>query len=191
MPAARTCIDGRNVKFARSAEQPSLATSISQHPREHTRSASNTQNRQLCHRPTVHHQEQHQHRQHCRQRRQSGNLSWLQPQRALGGGTNCRYKSPHEPATGTAACLHCPQDWKDSTYLDKSFGCPQGMLPAAVPEVEDPPVLEWLPYDCRCVCFGQSSTAQAAATIPPKHHSSAREVLSATHQVTVQLAVPI
>jgi hypothetical protein len=34
---------------------------------------------------------------------------------------------------------------------DSYFGCPQSMLPAVVPDVEDHPLLEWLPYDCRCV----------------------------------------
>jgi hypothetical protein len=34
---------------------------------------------------------------------------------------------------------------------DGYFGCRQSILPAVQAGVEDNPVLEWLPYGCRCV----------------------------------------
>jgi hypothetical protein len=34
---------------------------------------------------------------------------------------------------------------------DSYYGCPQSMRPAVDAQAEDHPLLEWLPYDCRCV----------------------------------------
>jgi hypothetical protein len=35
------------------------------------------------------------------------------------------------------------------TDTDAAYGCPHALAPAVMPEVEDHPVLEWLPYNCR------------------------------------------
>jgi hypothetical protein len=52
--------------------------------------------------------------------------------------------------------------FNSSLSYDTFFGCSMGMLPAVVPEAEDHPVLEWAPYDCRCVLLQYYHTVLVA-----------------------------